>query len=322
MNDIGKIFRLKQILELKVPEPSYLWGEFITKNEINVVIGMPNAGKSPIIIAYMLNSIHENSFLGRKTQGENILFIDEESSLSVLTSRMKRFIMSISNKEPKHNLHIFWSRSFKIIPTDLVKLKEYCKEHEIQTVIIDAAARVFTGKENESDYITQIFSMLKPLCDELGLTFIFIHHTVKTTKSLKMADLRGSGDFAAMAGSIIGLRSRPNDLIEIKHLKNRHGKLSDSILCKIIDTTTPTGKGLDVELVGEVKNEINFDKLILNWIEKNISQGIIFKSGLIYNQFPHIKQNQIRDSLNNLASDKKLLGAGLGKWVLNKREVK
>ena len=84
MNDSGKILTLDEILKLELEEPSFLWEGLVAKGEINICVGPANAGKSPIILALIINIAYGKIFLGRKTQQGNILLIDEESSLNLL----------------------------------------------------------------------------------------------------------------------------------------------------------------------------------------------------------------------------------------------
>jgi len=306
---------LEELIALDVPEPSYIWDGEISENEQNCWAGHPNVTKSLLCHGLITSIAHGDDFLGRKTKKGTVILIDKESSINTLVSRFKRLNRGFEKSEFKHKAYVYTPQEMKVIPADMLKIAQMVEKFKPILVIFDSFSRFFEGDENSSADVRRVFELLKPLMDKYRVTFLFIHHCVKSSGKVNIFSLRGSGDLIASCGSVSVLNRLQNGVIELEQVKNRNGELSKKIVFRVDDVETQKGKSLKINLVGEYANEFNIDEFVNEWINKNIEINQKFKSGAVYGGLEKFDENSLRDSLKSLSAKGKIFENGKGKWI-------
>jgi len=92
-------------------------------------------------------------------------------------------------------------------------------------IIVDTYRRAISYEENDAGAVSTFFvDIIKPICEEADVSFIFIHHHKKGKSEGNEIDLiRGSSDFANYVDCVLQV-SRNGEIMRIKQSKNRGAK--------------------------------------------------------------------------------------------------
>lgn len=208
----SQIFRqnysLKEILEMDIPLVEYLIPNMLIKKGITIVGGDSGSFKTFIAMQMGLCLSSSISFMGNEiAQKYRVLYIDEENRLSTLKERLINMIESfnISNAE-EFDFRFIVSNNIKldgqyVSVTDIEILRKVCEDFKPDLIILDSLVRFISGDENSVKDVRKFFETLKNFIEEYNTSFLVIYHTIKNPTGIKH-DLRGSGDFSAMADII------------------------------------------------------------------------------------------------------------------------
>jgi len=188
----------------------------IPEGSITLVCGDAGIGKSYISL-FLGSVIAEGSdFLGSKTKQKNVLFVDLESSLPLLNTR----IQSIGIKSESI---FFYTESLNfLLKEDISELKNEILFREAGFCVIDSLMDVIPGiNENDSGAMNQVFSALRSLVKQTGCSFLIIHHVNKAN-----GDYRGSSAIKGAIDALYTLKSVKErstyKILEIEPTKTRY----------------------------------------------------------------------------------------------------
>ena len=186
--------------------------------EASIVLLCGDAGIGKSYISLFLGSIiaDGSEFLGSKTKKKNVLFVDLESSLPLLNTR----VQSIGIKS--ENIFFYTEGLNFLLKEDIAELKNEILYRDAGFCVIDSLMDVIPGiNENDSGAMNQIFSALRSLVKQTGCSFLIIHHVNKAN-----GDYRGSSAIKGAIDALYTLKSVKEKssykILEIEPTKTRY----------------------------------------------------------------------------------------------------
>jgi len=194
----------------------FIHDPLIPEGSITLLCGDAGIGKSYISL-FLGSVIAEGSdFLGSKMKQKNVLFVDLESSLPLLNTR----IQSIGIKS--ENIFFYTESLNFLMKEDISELKNEILYREAGFCVIDSLMDIIPGvNENDSGAMNQIFSALRSLVKQTGCSFLIIHHVNKAN-----GDYRGSSAIKGAIDALYTLKSVKEKssykILEIEPTKTRY----------------------------------------------------------------------------------------------------
>lgn len=205
-----------ELLERANKEISWTIHKLIPEGSLTYIGAPPKSFKS-FIAKYMAMAIASGEpLLGWDeftTKKGNVLYIDEENSDFRLGRRVRQIRKGLATEEGFENVFWYSKNNLKLDGFGVGTIQELIKRHNISTIILDSLVRFLEGDEDRATDVRKAYDMIKEIQKGTGVTVIILHHLKKTTKqknSVELNDFRGSGDFGAMADSILGLVKKSN----------------------------------------------------------------------------------------------------------------
>lgn len=245
-----------------------------------VVMGKPFLNKFPCVKGRVLYFDRENGFAELKKRS-----LMEKKGLDITEEAEMAFLSETTLKLDNH--------------LDLFQITEFIKQNNIVLVIVDTYRRVISFKEDNADEVSQFFiDMIKPLCEQTGVSFIFIHHERKgESQGDDMDMLRGSSDLANLVDGVIQIE-RKGEYLTIKQTKQRGSKELEPFQIKI---DTDEVNHFRFEYVGEKQSiELATCDLIITWILETAKKEFTYTEVMTYCNNLGYKKNAVVDALSNL----------------------
>lgn len=238
MDSIGllELFRdhkdVKWVVEGLIPEES-----------ISIIGGLPGVGKSFATLDLAIEACRGGKWLGvYPVQKCNTLYIDEESSGSLLKERLTKMLNAKGMKPEDAPIRISLNKNIRF--TNLMKLKTVRKmieQYLPKLIICDSLIKVNDGDENFSTAMNQFFEAVSMLAHEYKIAFLFLDHEGKNVYQSELegrdpssGDLRGSNSKSAACDSVFSLRNTKSGL-RFFQTKARYGQQALPITIKIED---------------------------------------------------------------------------------------
>lgn len=251
--------KLNQFLEADIPDIRWIVDHVIPEGTATIFGGWQGLGKSWV----SLDLAVEMAKGGGKwmdvypVAGGPVLYIDEESTEALLKYRLKKLIKGKCLEGAPLDLHLAIGKRFKFTNEDsLEELKKLLSVIKPKLVIVDALIRVHHLEENSSKDMSYFFdSIIKPLSQDYGCSFLFIDHERKSFTMPGMPTqaggqrLRGSSAKGDAIDTMISLK-KENDRLVFEHSKARFHKPVDTIAISIDDVGHNATK---IVALGEVK---------------------------------------------------------------------
>lgn len=251
--------KLNQFLDSDVPNIRWLVDRIIPEGTSTIFGGWQGLGKSWV----SLDLAVEMAKGGGKwmdvypVSGGTVLYIDEESTESLLKYRLKKLIKGKCLEGVPLDLHLAIGKRFKFTHEEsLEQLKIMLSKLRPKLVIVDALIRVHSLEENSSKDMAYFFdSIIKPLSQDYGCSFLFIDHERKSFSAPGIPvqaggqRLRGSSAKGDAIDTMVSLKVE-NNRLQFEHSKARFHKPVDTIAISIDDIGHNATKVL---ALGEVK---------------------------------------------------------------------
>ncbi len=174
-------------------QSNYLIEDFLMREQLGMVYGQPNVGKTFYVIDVGFCVALGKEFYGHRVKQTGVLVICAEASIVTLTNRM--YAAAKYHDCLDQNVAIFgipspvsfWSdpKSEQTADHDLRKLVKYVlglksDGHEIGLIIVDTLARAAVGAdENSSKDLNVVLGNAINLRNYLGCSILFTHHPGK-----------------------------------------------------------------------------------------------------------------------------------------------
>jgi len=182
-----------------IPEPKWIAEPYIAEGDLVVVVADGGSGKSFLALDMTIGLAQGKDVLGRQPAGaRTVLYIDEDSSIPQITRRLTALAAGRETtfESLGGKVAIYSGVGFRIDEHEgRARLNMALARHRPQVLILDAF-RAFHGRgeENNAEMAMLMRHVLRPLCNQFGVTVILIHHTNKESEesATKRKDARNA----------------------------------------------------------------------------------------------------------------------------------
>lgn len=215
----------------------------IAKRSIGFVVGLPETGKTWMMIDLAIEVARGGKWLGKMpVEKAKVLFIDQERFKG---ETQRRFKAVISAKElhlsTLKNLYIRCGTTIRIdLQHSFDAFKKEVAELKPDLIIVDSFVTFHTREENNRKDIQEVLERVKELRNEFGCTFLFIHHENKNAFDKEagepsISQMAGSIAIPAVAETVLTVRKHDADSSMVYHTKSTLSSTVPPFLVKVID---------------------------------------------------------------------------------------
>jgi DNA-binding XRE family transcriptional regulator len=229
---------LDTFLKEPPPEPRWQWAGYYARGDVVLVVGDPGLGKSMVFLSNATQAaLGGGEQLGEKIHAAPALFIDLESPDDVVHTRLHAFGIT-GNLDGFDYVHR--PPGFDLLADGgIEKLRAKVLATGCEITFLDSLRRIVPGlDEADSRNVGLLFSMLRDVARELGVTIVVIHHPRKPSDNAKLTALqaaRGSGDLTASVDSYLYFRKLAGGLVQVEHGKARRGREHEKVHFRIVE---------------------------------------------------------------------------------------
>jgi len=160
----------------------------LPEGAVIMLSGDGGSGKSTLATAWAGYVSAGASFCGRETQRRDVLILDRENPVPVLTERLRRLCM---DDGPGLKLWGGWMPQEAPVPGSGWVLSWVRSTEPRPLLIVDSVIAFLDGDENSSVDVRRFMHQLREVT-QVGGTVLVLHHSGKAASS---SDFRGSSDF-------------------------------------------------------------------------------------------------------------------------------
>ena len=252
---------LNEFLNEKQPELTWAVENLFPIESINFIAGPAGHGKSWMLHDLAIATATGDKWLGHfATSQGSVLYIDEESSGTLLRNRFHALIKARSEELDLSNVYLCVGQGINFSDAKSFKrLLHVIDTYRPAVIIIDCLIRVHSAEENSASEMSRVFKRVKSIVSQIGCTIVIADHHRKPGKNSTSQDysLRGSSDKMAIADSVLSIRSQDNR-ITIEHTKSRHSQAINPFIVEIKDLDEDS---TTVRYVGEAERNDRSAKL-------------------------------------------------------------
>jgi RecA-family ATPase len=302
----------KELLNSKIKKNEWLVESIIAEKGIVLFGGEPASFKSYLALIIAVYGANDMKILDAfNTSKFRTLIIDEENRLPRLKERLRKIMNGSKIKNEDSEVYFMANQGFKfdqLKDAQEKQLSEILREIKPDLIILDSMVRMMVGDENNSKDVRKIFDNIKSLSLTHNCAWLLLHHTRKSLGSKTGSDLRGSGDFMAMADEVIMLNRRSRNEFILSKEKCRDGDEIQNIKF-IVDNTDNEGIRID-PVFEEEKPEKALTKTedycnqVLKWAEENNKDS--FKTNEVRDALKRVPYDSLTMTLKQLVIKKKL----------------
>jgi hypothetical protein len=255
------VLNLAELLVGPIPDVDWLWGSWLARGDLALLVGDPGVGKS-ILALCLADAVRRGRlFLGERCAQARVGIIDLENPLGEVHKRLRQ--IGVTGDDVDGLAYVHGQPINLTSPAGIAQLRGTIDEHELDLVVIDSLRRAAPNlDENDSAEVAAVFSPLRQLTATSGRVIVVIHHARKRigdnpTDAGQM--VRGSGDLVASVDVLLYARSKEAGKFTLEHGKARRGFPHPSILVAIEnDSDDPSSP---VRLVNEGEVAMAEDKV-------------------------------------------------------------
>jgi len=229
---------LNEFLNEEQPDLTWAVENLFPIESINFIAGPAGHGKSWMLHDLAIATATGDKWLGRfGTSQGSVLYIDEESSGTLLRKRFRALIKARGEEPDLSNVHLCVGQGINFSDAkSFKKLLHVVNTYKPAVIIIDCLIRVHSAEENSASEMSRVFKRVKSIVSQFGCTIVIADHHRKPGKNSTSQDysLRGSSDKMAIADSVLSIRSKDNR-ITVEHTKSRHSQAINPFIVEIED---------------------------------------------------------------------------------------
>lgn len=215
----AKLFRLVAKIKREAPPVEPLWGNFLFKKGITLVVGDPGVCKTTFGYGLCGALCMGEPFLEIVPEEQvKVLYMDWESADSLIAARMN---LVFGDKEPA--FHVYNSVDW-FFPQIMDLASTFCREKRINLVIIDNQTTAFsTRDENDNSEAAKQMRYVRKFANMVNCAILLFHHT---SKANLLGTRKGTGAFARARLADVCLNivipdENNKDIIKLEMVKNR-----------------------------------------------------------------------------------------------------
>ena len=197
---------------LAYQRPKENWGieHFMPLNTTTVLTANPKVGKTWLCLEMAIAVATGRKFLNTyNTVQGNVLYVDLELGISEMKRRLE--LLGFTKDMP---IHFIYDKSFLVNQHMAEDFASLMTERNIKYFFIDTLRRAHTGRENDSDVISNLYRTLDFWVD-CGATGFITHHNRKPPPGTFIQESRGSTDVIGGCGHHINMMkpdpNKPNE---------------------------------------------------------------------------------------------------------------
>jgi len=206
----------KILFESPVPDNPMLWGHYLPKIGIAMLVGDSDCGKSSLM-RQLAGAIifNESEFLGLKLDAsyKSVIYVSSEDTDEDIKRIMKREHLDGRQSEPYNNINY-------VFEIDHIedKIEQLLQIKPADCVILDSLNDFIIGEGNSAFYSRMLLERIRTLAMRFKCLFVFIHHYRKSAPddNPSKKDVLGSQSFEAKARVVISMsrdRNNPSDRV-------------------------------------------------------------------------------------------------------------
>ncbi len=232
---------------LKDAEPlRWIIPEIMLEQSITFLCGLPESRKSWVAMDLAISLASGEVWLGKfPAPIKKVVYIEQERIKSLSQDRVKRLMAGkeISSDRLEGNLSVWTGTDFKVnFQPSLARLRRRLEKTRPEVVIIDSFKTLHSSNELSTQDMTVVMEAIKKMRNELGCSFVLVHHEVKgvyqrrkENYDVSMFDAGGTNDLQAAAEHFFNIVSHDSDSSMMHHTKNTAGFKLAPFLIKVVD---------------------------------------------------------------------------------------
>lgn len=232
------------------PQVTWAVQDLFAQPSLNLLVGDPGTKKTYLAIDLAVCAALGKPWLNRATNARTALFIDEETGLYQLWSRLNAVYLAHQAGEDTPFRFTSLAGYNLRDPQDTQELLNRAISIDAGLIVIDALANLVRTGENNLGAVQHVLFHLRRLAESCRAAVVVIHHTNRH------GVFRGSSSISAAMDLMLEVSSAPEDsLIEFRPLKARFHAPAP-FCARATFQTTPEGKPLfRLEPTNEVPGE-------------------------------------------------------------------
>ncbi len=188
-------------------EAGIIGGGIIPRQSLSVAAGNPKVGKSLLIGNAAIKRSLGWPWLGFETAVGRTLWFNAELPEREMQARSRLMLAPLAAPLPDGRLFLLNDRGIKLdTPEGLARGRRFIEKVEPDWLLVDPAARFFTGDENSARDTGRLIAALDLLIQQYGLAVTLVHHFAKPSADAPRKGgqrLRGSSALFAAADSVL-----------------------------------------------------------------------------------------------------------------------
>lgn len=201
---------LVEFMKKDMPPLEWHIENIIIKSGLTYIYGAPGSFKTNFMLYAMLRATEGKDVFNFSVKKKlNVLWIDEENRNRGMYYKLKQISNGMNyDSTNAGKFIIFYHNNFNILnPRDLEILNTYIKKLDIDIVVIDSIAKVFSEDEIDKKKVKLIFASIKPFLINSKVSFALLHHSRKRQHGQQSSqnEISGSHEFSAQCDDLIYL---------------------------------------------------------------------------------------------------------------------
>lgn len=234
-----------QVLSEKLHTQWFVEPQMISKQSITFLVGLPEAGKSWILMDLALALATGTKWLGLYScKRLRTIYLDQERSRSSTVERFNALIggRNLTPEQLDDTLLLKPQSRFKFnIGHSFESFDRLLTAFRPDVILVDSFKRIHSNNELSSQDMQALFTRVEELKDKYECAFVFIHHETKSVIakrsdkfSVQSTDAAGTIDVQQTAEHFFNVVETSSDRM-LYHTKNNLGLKGPPHIVKIID---------------------------------------------------------------------------------------
>lgn len=237
------VIPLAQFMKGEDGQMDWIVDRILPREAVGILAGPAGYGKSWLLLDLAIEMSRGGKWLDKfSTTSGRILYLDEESSETLLRKRFKKLLKAKGLEEASVDVHLAIGQGLRLSELQSVeRLRVLLKTINPTLVIVDSLIRVHSAEENSAKEMAEVFGVVKGLVREFKCSFLFADHQRKPGHFNVSSDLllRGSTEKVAFIDSLLSLQRKENHLI-VDHSKSRHDEAIPAFIVRLEDDLSKT----------------------------------------------------------------------------------
>lgn len=232
-----KVLSASELVSEEVPDVKWCVDGLIPTNGFGMIAGESGCGKTWLLLSLSMAVASGTPWLDSFTTTKgNVLFVDEESGISLL----KRRLLKLCSPEEARGLPIYFASLEQLkmdTPQGKALLEATITKTGARLVVIDSFVRIHDAEENSAAEMSFVTEALARTAREQDCAIVVAHHARKKSPGLNEPGdrIRGTSEIKAALDVHLFVSREKNGAIKIRHDKARFGKTVEPVLVRLTE---------------------------------------------------------------------------------------